>query len=56
MSKMTIVGADGRPKYELDDSNNLADVSAHCSCPEEHRPEQRDGEQRVCLICGLKIK
>ena len=56
MSKMTIVGQDGKPKYELDDVNNIVDVAGSCACTGEHRPEQRDGEQRVCLICGLKIK
>lgn len=55
MSKMVIVGHDGLPKYELDDNNNIVDASSFCSCSGENRPEQRDGEQRICLICNRKI-
>lgn len=55
MDKMTIVGQDGKGKYELGPDNSITDLRDHCDCVGEGRPEQRDGEQRVCLICGLKI-
>lgn len=55
MSKMIIMGSDGKPRYELDDSNNITNLREYCTCSEEYRPEQRDGEKRVCLICNKKI-
>lgn len=55
MDRMTIVGTDGKPKYELTRDNNIIDLRVFCQCTEEGRPEQRDGEQRVCLICNLPI-
>lgn len=56
MDKMTIVGNDGKAKYELNDSNQITDLRDVCTCSDKGRPEQRDGERRVCLICGHTIK
>lgn len=56
MDRMTIVGQDGKAKYELAPDNTITDVREICTCTEEGRPEQRDGERRVCLICGHTIK
>lgn len=55
MDKMTILGSDGRAKYVVAENNTVVDLRDHCTCVGEGRPEQRDGEQRVCLICGLPI-
>lgn len=55
VDKMTIVGQDGKGRYELTPDNNVIDLRDHCQCAEEGRPEQRDGEQRVCLVCNLPI-
>lgn len=55
MDKMTIVDSTGKEKYELGPDNSITDLRDHCTCADEGRPEQRDGEQRVCLVCGLQI-
>jgi len=55
MDKMTIVGQDGKAKFVLDEENKITDLRDHCECAEEGRPEQRDGEQRKCLVCGMPI-
>ena len=54
MDEMTIM-KDGKPAFKLDGDNNIIDLRDHCVCIGEGRPEQRDGEQRTCLICGLPI-
>lgn len=54
--KVTIVGKDGKPKYELTPNNDLVDFLGPCCCPEENRPEKQDGEIRICLICNLPIR
>lgn len=56
MDKMTIVGADGKPRFEMAPDNTITDLRDICNCTEPNRPEQRDGEKRVCLICGNAIK
>lgn len=53
--RMTIVGTDGRPKYEVNPDNTVIDLRDHCQCVEEGRPTQQDGEQLVCLVCNLPI-
>ena len=54
--KMTIVGTDGKAKFEMGpEPDTIIDLRDHCQCTQEGRPEQRDGEQRVCLVCGLPI-
>ena len=55
MDEMTIM-KDGRPVLKLTQDNNIIDLRTHCGCTDEGRPEQRDGEQRVCLVCGLRIE
>jgi hypothetical protein len=55
MDKMIILNQSGAPKYELGADNIITDLRNHCQCVEEGRPEQRDGEQRVCLVCNLPI-
>jgi hypothetical protein len=56
MDKATIVGIDGKPRFELSPDNNITDLRDFCSCQPEGRQEKNDGEQRVCLNCGLHIK
>lgn len=51
--KMTIVGTDGKPKYELT-SSNVTDLRNHCACGGS-TPYQVNGAQRVCLVCGLPL-
>lgn len=53
--KMTILGTDGKAKYELGPDNSITDLRNYCTCHLDGRPEQRDGEQRICLICNLPI-
>lgn len=53
--KMTIISQDGKAKYELAPDNTIIDLRDTCTCP-EGQPEQRDGERRVCLVCGNTIK
>lgn len=53
--RMTIVGPDSKPKYILSEDNTVTDLSEFCQCTDDNRPEEVDGEQRICLVCGLKI-
>lgn len=55
MDKMTIMGEDGKAKYELGPDNTVKDVKDYCKCTDSGRPEQRDGNVRICLICNLEI-
>lgn len=59
MDKITIVGTDGKPKYELGPDNSVTDLRDHCTCHQQEFdcavPYQVNGEQKVCLICGLPI-
>jgi hypothetical protein len=55
MDKMTIVGTDGKPKYEITPDNTIIDLRDYCTCTDPNRPEQRDGERHICLVCGLTI-
>jgi hypothetical protein len=53
---MTIVGKDGQARYIVEDTTITDLLSTdRCSCEHQERPEQRNGEQRVCLVCGKPI-
>lgn len=53
--KMTVMGVDGKAKYELTPDNNVIDLRDHCQCTEEGRHWLWDGEQQVCQVCNLPI-
>ncbi len=53
--KMTIVGQDGKPKYEISASNFITDLRDYCKCTEDGRPTYEDGKISTCLICLLPI-
>lgn len=57
MDKATIVGSDGKAKYVLGDDNSITDLKDQCTCTLKFDgvPYEVDNEQRVCLVCGLKI-
>lgn len=52
---MTIVGTDGKPRYEIDVDNKITDMRTYCNC-ETHNPIQLDEEGKVCLTCNLPIR
>jgi len=54
--KMTIVGTDGKAKFQLGpEPDTIIDLRNYCVCDDVDRPKQQDGEQLVCLVCGLPI-
>jgi hypothetical protein len=55
MDKMRIIGSDGKAKYELSEDNKVVDLRGICTCEGAGRPEQRNGDTRICLICELPI-
>lgn len=55
--KMTIVGIDGSPKYELTEDNKVVDLQ-HCICIQDaaiYHPYQINGTEKICLICNKPI-
>ena len=56
--KMTIVGKDGKPKYELDDSNKVIELKDHCQCAYQPTIRERMFYElsEICKKCNLPYK
>lgn len=59
MDKTTIVGKDGKEKYELTPDNHIVDLRKHCDCTGEQPifcyPDGVGKELKLCLTCQLPI-
>jgi hypothetical protein len=53
MDKVTLVGQDGKPKYELNPDNSVTDLRDHCTCNILHF-DYIEG-MIVCTVCHLPI-